>query len=82
VLAVLARVSDWIAKRRVGKCFEKLKYEQHGLGFTRFYLTTKCPELGTLSPDWKRLAYLFHLHHTSIGPDDHMVIHFLRWLQS
>jgi transposase len=81
---VLSRLSSWLAdrlyERRLGECFKKLKHEHHDLGFMRFYLATKCPDLNVLTPDWKRLVYLFHLHNTTVDPDDHLVIRFLRWL--
>jgi hypothetical protein len=81
VLSKLAWLSDWFAKRRLGECFKKLKHEHHDLGFIRFYLATKCPDLNVFNPDWKHLVYLFHLHSTTVDPDDHVVIHFLRQLR-
>jgi hypothetical protein len=76
------RLSDWQFRRELGKCFKRLKRGQHDIaGFPRFYLITKCGGLGELNPDWKRIAYLFHLHHAGIDADDHLVIHFMRWLR-
>jgi hypothetical protein len=73
---------DLSFRRRLGKCFRNLKREQHDIvGFPRFYLITKCEELSALNPDWKQIVLLFHLHHASAGPDDHVVIHYLRWLR-
>jgi hypothetical protein len=84
---VLARLSgwlgDWLYKRRLKACFEKLKYEQlYLVDFPRFYHVLKCEELAELNPDWKQVVLLFHMHHSTIGFDDHLVIHFMRWLQS
>jgi hypothetical protein len=76
------RLSDLIARRRLGKCFKRLKYEQlRVVDFPRFYLITKCEEFEAFNPDWRYVVFLFHLHHTSIGPGDHLVVHFLRWLR-
>jgi hypothetical protein len=80
----LAWLRDWLEKRRIGECFGKVKYEQHHLvDMPRFYLVaTKCPELAEFDPDWKHIVFLFHMHHAIVDPDDHLVIHFLRSLQS
>jgi hypothetical protein len=72
---------DWRFRRRVGGCFERLKVEQFFIGRTRFYLVAKCVELAGLS-DWEYSVFLFHYHETTVDFDDHLVIRFLRWLQS
>ena len=75
-------LGDWFRMRRLGKCFERLKSEQlYLVGFPRFYLITKCPELSSFNPDWKQVVLLFHMHHSTVGFDDHVVISFLRWLR-
>jgi hypothetical protein len=80
--AVLSRVKDWIRMKSMERCFRKLKHEQLNIvGFPRFYLITKCAELAEFNPDWKRVVYLFHLSHTGIDVDDHLVVHFVRWLR-
>jgi hypothetical protein len=80
---VLVRVTDWLYLRRLKTCFGKLKHEQlHLVEMPRFYLITKCEELAEFNPDWKHIMFLFHLNNTSIDPDDHVIIHFMRWLQS
>ena len=79
---MLQMLSDWRFKRELEKCFKRLKHEQHNIvDFPRFYLITKCGELSELNPDWKRIVYLFHLNHARIGVDDHLVVHFMRWLR-
>jgi aspartate/methionine/tyrosine aminotransferase len=81
VVGLSGLVSDWVFKKKLERCFKRLKREQlRVVDFPRFYLVTKCPELAELS-DWKLAAYLFHLHHASVGPGDHLVVHFLRWLR-
>jgi hypothetical protein len=79
----LRELRDWLLRRRIEKCFEKLKYEQRVLvEYPRFYLITKCGEMTELNPDWKHVVFLFHLNHSTVDFDDHLVIRFLRWLQS
>ena len=78
----LAWVKDWYFLRRLGSCFEKLKREQHRVAeFPRFYHVLKCEELEAFNPDWKQIVLLFLLNHTYIDPDNHYVIHYLRWLR-
>jgi hypothetical protein len=66
-------VSEWVFFRRLGKCFRKIKREHHELGFYRFYLVVKCPDLLSINPDVDLLVFLFHLHNSTIDFDDYAV---------
>jgi hypothetical protein len=80
VVWLLRNLRDWHYKRRLGKCFERLKTEQLSVVYyPRFYLVTKCPELADLN-DWRYVVLLFSLHHTSIDPDNHLLIYVVRRL--
>jgi hypothetical protein len=77
---VFERIFEWIFFKRLGKCFERIKREHHMLGFYRFYLVTKCPDLLSINPDVNLIALLFHLHNSTVDFDEHIVIYFLRSL--
>lgn len=75
------KLSEWVFFRRLGKCFKKIKQEHVELGFYRFYLATKCPDLLPVN-DAGLLAFLFYLHHLTVDFDDHIVIYYLRSLRA
>jgi hypothetical protein len=80
---VRSRLRDLLFMRRLERCFKKLKYTQHHIvSFPRFYHILKCEEFEVFNPDWKYIVFLFHYHNSTIHPDYHLVIRFLRWLQS
>jgi hypothetical protein len=82
VVGLSGLVSDWVFKKKLERCFKRLKREQlHVVDFPRFYHIIKCEELEAFNPDWRHVVFLFHLHHASVGPGDHLVVQFLRWLR-
>jgi len=79
-MKLIEMISEWAFFRRLGKCFGKIKQEHHELGFYRFYLVAKCPDLLSVNPDVDLLVFLFLIHNSSVDFDEHIVIYYLRSL--